>query len=183
MNSVKANEEDEAKIQKVQMGMAMSNPAMGAGVLVDAQADAMKIAAANEGGMGAAFGFMGMNMAGAAGGMNTGNLYGMAQQQQQQAPVQSAPPPVAPPAAPQAPAGRTCECGQSGRTRSSAAIAVRRSRNPRTGPVNAGLIIPVNSVETVVNRNRLRRTGPVNAGLIMPAVNSAVIVVNQDLEL
>ena len=99
VNSVKANEEDEAKIQKIQMGMAMSNPAMGAGVLVDAQADAMKIAAANEGGMGAAFGFMGMNMAGAAGGMNTGNLYGMAQQQQQQAPVQSAPPPAAPPAA------------------------------------------------------------------------------------
>ena len=49
--------------------------------------------------------------------------------------------------------------------------------------MNAGLIIPVNSVETVVNRNRLRGTGPVNAGLIMPAVNSAVIVVNQDLEL
>ena len=116
VNSVKANEEDEAKIQKIQMGMAMSNPAMGAGVLVDAQADAMKIAAANEGGMGAAFGFMGMNMAGAAGGMNTGNLYGMAQQQQQQAPVQSAPPPAAPPAAPQAPAGWTCECGQSGNT-------------------------------------------------------------------
>ena len=32
VNSVKANEEDEAKIQKIQMGMAMSNPAMGAGV-------------------------------------------------------------------------------------------------------------------------------------------------------
>ena len=55
------------------MGMAMSNPAMGAGVLVDAQADAMRTAAGNEGGMGAAFGFMGMNMAGAAGGMNASN--------------------------------------------------------------------------------------------------------------
>ena len=64
VNSVKANEEDEAKIQKIQMGMAMSNPAMGAGVLVDAQSDAMRTAAGNEGGMGAAFGFMGMNMAG-----------------------------------------------------------------------------------------------------------------------
>ena len=52
VNSVKANEEDEAKIQKIQMGMAMSNPAMGAGVLVDAQSDAMRTAAGNEGGMG-----------------------------------------------------------------------------------------------------------------------------------
>jgi len=83
VNSVKANEEDEAKIQKIQMGMAMSNPAMGAGVLADAQSDAMRTAAGNEGGMGAAFGFMGMNMAGAAGGMNASNLYGMAGQQQQ----------------------------------------------------------------------------------------------------
>ena len=88
VNSVKANEEDEAKIQKIQMGMAMSNPAMGAGVLVDAQSDAMRTAAGNEGGMGAAFGFMGMNMAGAAGGMNASNLYGMAGQQQQQMPQQ-----------------------------------------------------------------------------------------------
>ena len=54
VNSVKANEEDEAKIQKIQMGMAMSNPAMGAGVLVDAQSDAMRTAAGNEGGLGAA---------------------------------------------------------------------------------------------------------------------------------
>ena len=108
MNSVKANEEDEAKIQKIQMGMAMSNPAMGAGVLVDAQSDAMRTAAGNEGGMGAAFGFMGMNMAGAAGGMNASNLYGMAGQQQQQMPQQAPAPAPAP-----APAAEwTCaECG------------------------------------------------------------------------
>lgn len=112
VNSVKANEEDEAKIQKLQMGMAMSNPAMGAGILVDAQSDAMRTAAGNEGGMGAAFGFMGMNMAGAAGGMNAGNLYGMAAQQQQAA-MQSAPPQV--PVSP-APAGWACECGHSGNT-------------------------------------------------------------------
>lgn len=111
VNSVKANEEDEEKIQKIQMGMAMSNPAMGAGILIDAQADAMRTAAANEGGMGAAFGFMGMNMAGAAGGMNAGNLYGMAAQQQQQAAPQA-------PAAPASPAtGWKCgECGAEGNT-------------------------------------------------------------------
>ena len=114
VNSVKANEEDEAKIQKIQMGMAMSNPAMGAGVLVDAQSDAMRTAAANEGGMGAAFGFMGMNMAGAAGGMNASNLYGMAGQQQQQMPQQAPAPAPAP--APQ-PAGWKCaECGTGGNT-------------------------------------------------------------------
>lgn len=114
VNSVKANEEDEAKIQKIQMGMAMSNPAMGAGVLVDAQSDAMRTAAANEGGMGAAFGFMGMNMAGAAGGMNASNLYGMAGQQQQQMPRQAPAPAPAP--APQ-PAGWKCaECGTEGNT-------------------------------------------------------------------
>ena len=114
VNSVKANEEDEAKIQKIQMGMAMSNPAMGAGVLVDAQSDAMRTAAGNEGGMGAAFGFMGMNMAGAAGGMNASNLYGMAGQQQQQMPQQAPAPAPAP--APQ-PAGWKCaECGTGGNT-------------------------------------------------------------------
>lgn len=105
VNSVKANEEDEAKIQKVQMGMAMANPAMGAGVLVDAQSDAMRTAAANEGGMGAAFGFMGMNMAGAAGGMNAQGLYGMAGQQAQSAP------------AVEKPSGWTCpSCGEAGNT-------------------------------------------------------------------
>ncbi len=112
INSIKANEEDEAKIQKIQMGMAMSNPALGAGVLVDAQADAMRTAAGNEGGMGAAFGFMGMNMAGAAGGMNAGNLYGMAGQQAQQQ-QQAAPAPAPAPAA----SGWKCaECGAEGNT-------------------------------------------------------------------
>jgi membrane protease subunit (stomatin/prohibitin family) len=67
VNSVKANEEDEAKIQKIQMGSAISNPGMAAGVITDAQSDAMRQAASNES-AGAAMAFMGMGMAGAAGG-------------------------------------------------------------------------------------------------------------------
>ena len=63
INSVKANEEDEEKIQKAQMGLTMSRPDIGLGTLVDATADSMRTAAANEGGMGAAMGYMGMNMA------------------------------------------------------------------------------------------------------------------------
>ena len=50
--------------------------------------------------------FMGMNMAGAAGGMNAQNLYQMGAQQQ--AAAQPAPAP--------APAGWTCSCGQTGNT-------------------------------------------------------------------
>ena len=50
VNSVKANEEDEAKLQKVQMGAMMSNPDMRMGVLTDATADGIRNASANEGG-------------------------------------------------------------------------------------------------------------------------------------
>ena len=81
INSIKANEEDEAKIQKVQMGKTMSDPSLAMGAMADATSDAMRLAAQNEGG-GAAFGFMNMNMAGNAG---AGMYQQMAQMQQQQA--------------------------------------------------------------------------------------------------
>ena len=58
----------------------------------------MKMAANNQNG--AAMGFMGMNMAGQAGGMNAQNLFAMGQQQ------------AAQPAA----GGWTCACGHSGNT-------------------------------------------------------------------
>lgn len=115
VNSIKGNEEDEAKIQKVQMGMAMSNPNIAMGAMADASSDAMRMAAQNEGG-GAAFGFMNMNMAGNAG---AGMYQQMAQMQQQQAQQKIA----AQQAAAQAPqpqatvatsAGWDCECGQKG---------------------------------------------------------------------
>ena len=66
VNSVKANEEDEAKLQKVQMGAMMSNPEMRLGVLTDATADGIRGAATNEsGGMGPMGAFIGMGMANA----------------------------------------------------------------------------------------------------------------------
>ncbi len=100
VDSIKANEDDEAKLQKVQMGLSLSNPSIAMGVMADATADAMKTAAANEGGMGAAMGFMGMNMANGAG----AGLYGQMAAQQQAMAQQAAA------------AGWTCACGQTGNT-------------------------------------------------------------------
>ena len=111
VSSVSLSEESQKVLEKLQemqaARVAGSNAAIMAGVIGNAQADAMRSAAANEGGMGAAMGFMGMNMAGNAGGANLGNLMGMAQQQQQAQMARQAAP---------AAGGWTCSCGHSGNT-------------------------------------------------------------------
>ena len=89
VSSLTANEEDENTIKELQKSAVFRNPNMAAAHLVGAQAEAMRSAAANEGGMGAVMGFMGMNMAQGAGGMNAQNLFQMGQQAQQ--PQQVAP--------------------------------------------------------------------------------------------
>ena len=115
VSSVKASEEDEQMIKDLQKSAALGNERLAAGHLVGAQAAAMQAAAKNEN-AGPAMAFMGMNMAGAAGGMNAGNLFQQAQQnemyqrqmqqQQMQQQMQQA--------APMGKESWTCACGQTG---------------------------------------------------------------------
>ena len=89
LGSLTLPEEDAELIKQAQRTAIMRDPTMAAATLVGAQADAMKAAAANEGG--AMTGFMGMGMAmNAGGGMNAQNLFAMGQQQQQVAPAPAA---------------------------------------------------------------------------------------------
>lgn len=75
VNSIVANKEDEELIKKAQRTAILKNPSMAAATLVEAQSEALKGAASNEGG--AMIGFMGMNMAQNAGGVNAQDLYKM----------------------------------------------------------------------------------------------------------
>ena len=95
LSSVTLPEEDAEMIKNAQRAAIMRDPTMAAATLVDAQAEAMKAAAANEGG--AMTGFMGVGMAMNAGGVNAQNLFSMGQQ--------------APKADPVAENGWKCTCG------------------------------------------------------------------------
>ena len=119
VSSVTADEEDEKMLKELQRNAAFMDPTRAAAHLVGSQGDAMKMAASNQGG--AAMAFMGMNMAGQAGGMNAQNLFQMGQQQQmqqQQLEMQQQQMQMQQQAAQAAPAvqGWTCSCGQSGIT-------------------------------------------------------------------
>lgn len=75
INSATASAEDEAMIKELQRTAVYRNPNMAGAALVNAQAEAMKTAAANENG--AMMGFMGMNMAQQSGGLNANTLFQM----------------------------------------------------------------------------------------------------------
>ena len=94
VNSVTASPEDEAMIKELQKSAVFRNTNMAAAHMVQAQAEAMKTAAGNANG--AMMGFMGMNMAQQAGGMNAAQLFQMGAQQ---------------PAAPAPAQGWKCACG------------------------------------------------------------------------
>lgn len=84
VNSVTASAEDEATMKELQKSAVFRNANMAAAHMVQAQAQAMKAAAANKNG--AMMGFMGMNMAQTAGGLNANALFQMGQQQDTEAP-------------------------------------------------------------------------------------------------
>ena len=90
-----------ALIKELQKAAVMRDPTMAAANLAAAQSDAMRAAASNEGG--AMAGFMGLGLAGMAGGMGAGNLFQMGAQQQAT--------PPAPDAAPASPNTWACGCG------------------------------------------------------------------------
>ncbi len=101
LGSVTLPDEDADLIKQAQRNAINRDPTMAAATLVGAQAEAMKTAAGNS--AGAMTGFMGMNMAAGAGGMNAQNLFAMGQQQQQAQQQQAAPAPAA--------NGWKCSCG------------------------------------------------------------------------
>ena len=82
VNSMKASEEDEEMIKTLQKTAVMRNANMAAATLVEAQAQAMKAAAANTA-TGPMMAFAGMNMAAQAGGMNANTLFAMGAGQMQ----------------------------------------------------------------------------------------------------
>ena len=79
ISSLKADEEDEKRIEMLQETAAYTDPTMAAARIVGAQATAMETAAGNTNG--AVNAFMGMGMAGQAGGVNAQNLFAMGAKQ------------------------------------------------------------------------------------------------------
>ena len=104
-NPVTLKEEDAEAIKQAQNASMYRDPNMMAATLGMAQAEAMKTAAGNPNG--AMMGFMGMNMASQAGGMNAQDLYAMGARQQ--AARQAQPEKAASSAAPEG--SWKCSCG------------------------------------------------------------------------
>jgi membrane protease subunit (stomatin/prohibitin family) len=73
MSSIKADDEDEKMIKQMQRDAAYTDQGLAAAAMVGAQTQAMKDAANNANGAG--MGFVGMNAAQAAGGINVSQLY------------------------------------------------------------------------------------------------------------
>ena len=102
ISTIRPDEESEKKIRQMQESLFYSDATLAGARVAAAQATGIETAAANTSAGGPAMAFMGMNMAGAAGGASAANLFQMGQMQQQ---YQPAPAP--------APAANswTCACG------------------------------------------------------------------------
>ena len=143
VNSISVSEEDKKKIQDMKAAVLMSDPRLAAGNLAQAQADAMRAAAANE--SGAVGAFMGMGFAGNAGGMNAGNLFAQAEREEQirreaQAQTQQ---PAAPAAANKD--SWTCSCGATNTGKFCAECGIPKPADGWTcscGAVNKGKFCP-----------------------------------------
>lgn len=106
-NSVSIPDDQRKKLTEWEETAMTTDVNTAAARMAGAQSEAMKTAAANQGGMGAMGGFLGMNMAQQAGGANAANLFAMGAQQQ------AAQPQPAPAQAEAQPSGWVCSCGAS----------------------------------------------------------------------
>ena len=138
INSIKASDEDEAKLKEYQSRATLTNPNMRAAYMAGGMTEAMENAAMNES-TGPAMAFMGMNMAQNAGmmGMNMGaNNFGMGQQ-----PVQPQP---------QAPAPVVLLIQAS----SALSAAALSQQTQKAGPAAAVLLTRASSALNVVQKNQ-----------------------------
>ena len=109
VSSIKAEEDDEKMLKELQKNTAYTDPTRAAAALVGAQADAMRTAAGNPNG--AAMAFMGMNMAGQAGGVNASQLFQMGQSNQAAQPAATQAPVSAAPVNTNVQSAWKCSCG------------------------------------------------------------------------
>ncbi len=115
ISSLNASEEDENMIKEMQKSAVFRDPAMAAAHLTQAQAAAMQNAASNEN-AGPALAFMGMHMAGNAGGINAQKLFEMSQQQKQDQTSDEAIDTLEGEKRKTQPSSWDCSCGQKGNT-------------------------------------------------------------------
>ena len=147
VNSITASPEDEATIKELQKSAVFRNTNMAAAHMVQAQAEAMKTAAGNEGG--AMMGFLGMNMAQQAGGFNANQLFQMGAQQ---------PAPVPAPAAPAPAAANSwkCKCGAVNTGKFCTECGASQGWTCACGAVNKGKFCPECGAKKPANEPQYR---------------------------